>query len=250
MFRSIAGCCSASIYKGGVNTFVKLLPSSSIFTTHPCPLSSIHPYLIDFKTFVSFGNMAEEKPKVVFVLGGPGAGKGTQCQKIVDRFNYLHLSAGDLLREERARKGSEFGALIDDYIKNGKIVPVEVTCSLLENAMISSKKEKFLIDGFPRNQDNLDGWNRKMTDKVDLKCVLFFKCSEEVCITRCLSRGQSGSGRSDDNMESLQKRIATYNNDSLPIIEYFEQQGKVTTIDASPSAEEVFQEVEKVFENI
>lgn len=80
-------------------------------------------------------NMAQQKPKVVFVLGAPGAGKGTQCTKIVNKYGYVHLSAGDLLREERRRAGSEFGELIEDCIKNGKIVPVEVTCSLIDNAM-------------------------------------------------------------------------------------------------------------------
>ena len=69
-----------------------------------------------------------------------GAGKGTQCEKIVSEFGFKHLSAGDLLREERARDGSEFGALIEDYITNGKIVPVEITCSLLENAMVKTNK--------------------------------------------------------------------------------------------------------------
>lgn len=188
---------------------------------------------------------SEGKPKIVFVLGGPGAGKGTQCQRIVDKFGFVHLSAGDLLREERMREGSEVGQLIQDYIKNGKIVPVEITCSLIENAMKNSNKNKFLIDGFPRNQDNLDGWNNKMSDKVDFQFVLFFKCSEDVCIQRCLKRGES-SGRADDNLESLKKRIETYVGDSLPIIQHYEKQGKVKTIDASPDADVVFQEVEKV----
>lgn len=191
--------------------------------------------------------MSTAKPKVVFVLGGPGAGKGTQCSKIVERFQFTHLSAGDLLREERAREGSEFGQLIEDYIRNGKIVPVEVTCSLLENAMKNSGKSRFLIDGFPRNQDNLDGWNRQMSGKTDLQFVLFFDCAEDVCVQRCLGRGQSGSGRTDDNMDSLKKRIQTYNNDSLPIIKYFESVGQVKTIDASPDADKVFQDVERVF---
>ncbi|XP_064554531.1 UMP-CMP kinase [Drosophila montana] len=191
--------------------------------------------------------MSTVKPKVVFVLGGPGAGKGTQCSKIVERFQFTHLSAGDLLREERAREGSEYGQLIEDYIRNGKIVPVEVTCSLLENAIKNSGKSRFLIDGFPRNQDNLDGWNRQMSDKTDLQFVLFFDCAEDVCVLRCLSRGQSGSGRTDDNMDSLKKRIQTYNNDSLPIIKYFESAGQVKTIDASADADKVFQDVERVF---
>ncbi|KAH8404254.1 hypothetical protein KR215_002455 [Drosophila sulfurigaster] len=202
---------------------------------------------INYLSLLNNRKMSSEKPKVVFVLGGPGAGKGTQCSKIVQRFQFTHLSAGDLLREERAREGSQFGQLIEDYIRNGQIVPVEVTCSLLENAMKNSGKTRFLIDGFPRNQDNLDGWNRQMDGKADMQFVLFFDCAEDVCVERCLGRGQSGSGRSDDNMESLKKRIQTYNNDSLPIIKFFEQAGQVKTIDASPDAEKVFEEVERVF---
>ncbi|XP_078733524.1 UMP-CMP kinase-like [Lampetra fluviatilis] len=71
-------------------------------------------------------------PEVVFVLGGPGAGKGTQCEKIVETFGYTHLSAGDLLRAERSRKGSEFGTLIEKCIREGSIVPVEITLALLK----------------------------------------------------------------------------------------------------------------------
>lgn len=96
-------------------------------------------------TTITTSIMSSEKPKVVFVLGAPGAGKGTQCSKIVDEFGYVHLSAGDLLREERQRPGSEFGELIEDCITNGKIVPVEVTCSLLENAINKTVKVSIII---------------------------------------------------------------------------------------------------------
>jgi UMP-CMP kinase len=88
---------------------------------------------------------------VIFVLGGPGAGKGTQCAKLVADFGFAHLSAGDLLREEQDRPGSEFGEMIKSYIKEGTIVPLEVTVQLLENAMKrsldKSGKGMFLIDG-------------------------------------------------------------------------------------------------------
>lgn len=89
---------------------------------------------------------------VLFVLGGPGAGKGTQCTKLVSDYGFEHLSAGDLLREEQDRPGSEFGEMIKSYIKEGIIVPMEVTIQLLENAMKASmeadnKKGLFLIDG-------------------------------------------------------------------------------------------------------
>ena len=89
---------------------------------------------------------------VIFVLGGPGAGKGTQCAYLVRDYGFTHLSAGDLLRAEQDRPDSEFGSMIKDYIRDGKIVPMEVTVQLLENAMTEDINEKngngrFLIDG-------------------------------------------------------------------------------------------------------
>nr|XP_055058922.1 UMP-CMP kinase isoform X3 [Misgurnus anguillicaudatus] len=192
------------------------------------------------------------KPQVVFVLGGPGAGKGTQCARIVETYSYTHLSAGDLLREERSRKDSKSGQLIDSCIKEGKIVPVEITIDLLKKAMdetikTDEKKFRFLIDGFPRNHDNLQGWKEVMDEKADVKFVLFFDCGNEVCINRCLERGKS-SGRTDDNRESLEKRIQTYLQSTRPIIEQYEQQGKVHTIDASRSVDEVFADVKKILD--
>ena len=89
---------------------------------------------------------------VIYVLGGPGSGKGTQCAKVVRDYGFTHLSAGDLLRAEQDREGSEFGEMIKNYIKEGTIVPMEVTVQLLENAITDVVKDKggkgrFLIDG-------------------------------------------------------------------------------------------------------
>ncbi|KAL9950428.1 hypothetical protein ACROYT_G042922 [Oculina patagonica] len=188
------------------------------------------------------------KPIVIFVLGGPGAGKGTQCERIVKEFGYIHLSAGDLLREERA-SGSENGDLIESYIRDGKIVPVEITISLIEKAMDKNSVKKFLIDGFPRNEDNLQGWNRAMEGKVDVKCVLFFECVEDECIKRIMERGKS-SGRSDDNIESLRKRFHTYETQTMPIIEHYQKQGLVRKIQAIKSPDEVFEEVQNVLTSL
>jgi UMP-CMP kinase len=85
---------------------------------------------------------------VVFVLGGPGAGKGTQCANLVKDYAFEHLSAGDLLRAERERPGSKYGDLINDYIKNGQIVPMEITIALLDNAMKASGGKRFLVSLF------------------------------------------------------------------------------------------------------
>lgn len=119
-----------------MSVFIQRMLSLHIRTTLPIKtlpkLQNTHNYLLT-KQF--YGKMTTEKPKIVFVLGAPGAGKGTQCEKIVSEFGYVHLSAGDLLRAERNRSGSELGEMIENCIRGGKIVPVAVTCSLLENAI-------------------------------------------------------------------------------------------------------------------
>jgi UMP-CMP kinase len=136
-------------------------------------------------------------PRVIFVLGGPGAGKGTQCSNLVEEFDFVHLSAGDLLREERANAASQYGELISSYIKDGKIVPVEITVKLLLNAMNKSGRSAFLIDGFPRNADNLAGWERVVGKQAQVLGCLYFDCPEAVMEARLLERGKT-SGRTDE----------------------------------------------------
>lgn len=186
------------------------------------------------------------KPQVIFVLGGPGAGKGTQCQKMVNEFQFDHLSAGDLLREERKRPNSQYGELIEKHIREGSIVPAEITCGLIQRAMKKSKNHKFLIDGFPRNQQNLDCWNKQMAQNVILLLVLFFECSSAVSEQRCLRRGAAGSGRVDDSVESLRKRFVTYANDTVPVIEHYKRQNIIHTIDSARSRYCVFVDVKTV----
>ncbi|ORE10950.1 UMP-CMP kinase [Rhizopus microsporus var. microsporus] len=185
---------------------------------------------------------------VIFVLGGPGAGKGTQCDRIKRDYNFVHLSAGDLLREEQKRKGSKYGELIQNYIRDGLIVPMEVTIALLENAMREAieteNKTRFLIDGFPRKMDQAEKFEETV---VESKFVLYFSCSEETLLQRLLKRGES-SGRIDDNIESIKKRFQTFKDTSYPVIEAFETRNKVREINAEKSIDEVYDDVKKVFD--
>jgi len=171
------------------------------------------------------------KPAVVFVLGGPGAGKGTQCGKIVEEHGYVHLSAGDLLRAER-KSGSAQGQMISEYIAEGKIVPVEVTVKLLADAMTADGGSRFLVDGFPRNTNNLSGWQEVVGDRLELAGVLVYDCPEDVMEARLLERGKT-SGRTDDNVDSIRKRFVTFKNESQPVIAYYEHQGLVDIIDGT-----------------
>lgn len=185
------------------------------------------------------------KHKVIFVLGGPGSGKGTQCAKLVDEFGLTHLSAGELLRSARA-SGTEHGQMIDEFIKQGKIVPVAVSLGLLKSAMdkTSTTKTKetasiFLVDGFPRNADNVQGWNELMAESADVLCVLFMDCSQENQEKRVLSRGLT-SGRTDDNLASARKRFATYEMETLPVVELYGELGLLRSISAEADPDSVY----------
>ncbi|KAF2797797.1 UMP-CMP kinase-like protein [Melanomma pulvis-pyrius CBS 109.77] len=184
---------------------------------------------------------------VIFVLGGPGAGKGTQCAKLVSDYGFKHLSAGDLLREEQDRPGSEFGEMIKTYIKEGTIVPMEVTIKLLENAMKDArekdKKSLFLIDGFPRKLDQAHAFEKSV---VPSKFTLFFDCPEDVMQERLLNRGKT-SGRADDNLESIKKRFRTFVETSMPVVDEFESQGRVVKVSATRGPDEVYEDVKTNF---
>jgi len=184
---------------------------------------------------------------VIFVLGGPGAGKGTQCANLVRDYGFKHLSAGDLLREEQDRPGSEFGEMIKTYIREGQIVPMEVTIQLLENAMTSTISEngnrKFLIDGFPRKMDQAVKFEETVGKS---RFTLFFDCPEEVMQKRLLKRGET-SGRSDDNLESIKKRFKTFVDTSMPVVNNFEKEGRVVKVMATTGPDEVYEQVRKAF---
>lgn len=186
--------------------------------------------------------------RVLFVLGGPGAGKGTQCTRLAQRYGFVHLSAGDLLRAERA-SGSANGEMIDRTIREGQIVPVQVTLELIRKAMVQSGKDLFLIDGFPRNEDNLQGWEEHMNEAKDttVEGVLFFDCPEDEMEKRLIERGKT-SGRSDDNLESIRKRFRTYIDSTMPIIKYYEEQGKTFRVNAVGTPDEVFERAAKLIE--
>lgn len=193
-------------------------------------------------TTIDAQNMDSRKEvTVIFVLGGPGSGKGTQCANIVQHFGYTHLSAGDLLRAE-IKSGSENGAMIQNIIKEGKIVPSEVTVNLLQRAMLESGNNKFLIDGFPRNEENRLAF--ESVTGIDPEFVLFFDCPEEEMERRLLSRNQ---GREDDNIETIRKRFKVYMESSLPVIEYYNSKGKVRKMDAVKPADAVFEDVKAAF---
>ncbi|KAM3186909.1 hypothetical protein ACTXT7_003376 [Hymenolepis weldensis] len=207
--------------------------------------------------------------KVVFVLGPPGSGKGTICNIISPRYAFKHLSAGDLLREEMNQADSKLAEQIKKHMKMGTMVPVEITCRLLSNAMEETRRTdgntRFLVDGFPRNEDNKTGWEMFM-GHVEICKVIAVDCSDEYslisinirylmlmqwkpliklaffqeCILRCKSRK---CGRVDDDEQILKNRLAYHREHCIPIIEYYEKKGLVVHINGEQTRENVRYEV-------
>ncbi|WP_145197080.1 nucleoside monophosphate kinase [Thalassoglobus polymorphus] len=186
------------------------------------------------------------KPNVVFVLGGPGTGKGTMCELAEAQLGWTHLSIGELLRKER-EAGGETAVTIEDFITSGKLVPNEIVVTLLKNAMETvtrtTGKNNFLLDGFPRSLANLEGWYEIFGRETELPKMLYFECPYEVLEKRILSRAKY-SGRSDDNVESMKLRFDTFNEETLPTVDLFKNKNKCIEIDTSQDRPAVYRLVE------
>jgi len=185
------------------------------------------------------------KLPVIFVLGGPGCGKGTQCERIVAKYGYTHLSSGDLLRDE-VKSGSERGKALNAIMEKGDLVPLVVVLDLIAEEMLKKYKTSkgFLIDGYPREQAQ----GVQFEDQI-LPCtrVLYFDVPDEVMVERLLNRAKT-SGRVDDNEATIKLRLNTFHKHSEPVIEYYKN--KCYKIVALKTPDEVFVEVAKVLDAI
>ena len=191
----------------------------------------------------------EDKYKVIFIVGPPGAGKNTQCDKLVEKYNFIHFGAGDLLREE-IKRGTEDGKLIKSIMSEGKYVPTKITCDLIKKAMDNFGKDKiFLIDGYPRNQENIDGWNEIFGGNYTLVASILLKCNEEELEKRLLERAKI-SGRIDDNIEVIRKRFKTHIEQTQPIEEKLKEMGPFFEVQANGTEGEVFSRIKEKLSNL
>ena len=195
------------------------------------------------------------RPTALFVLGGPGSGKGTQCARLVSEFGFVHLSTGDLLRAETSKKSgrSETGELIAQCIAEGKLVPVQLIVALLDSAIqaaVSEGQRYFLVDGFPRAVDQKAAWDDVLGKRnIRVPFILYFDCPLAVLEQRLLQRGQS-SGRADDNIEAIKKRFVTFESESRPVVQQFAEEGRVRLIDGTQTPDEVYVQVRQLVASI
>jgi len=179
------------------------------------------------------------------VLGGPGSGKGTQCAKFVEAYGLVHISTGDLLREEVAL-GTELGLEIRDAMEEGKMVSNNVIKRLLLKAMESAGRDAagFLIDGFPRTMEQAIEFENHIGC---CNLVLYYECPAQVLTDRLVKRGET-SGRVDDNLASIEKRIHIFERTSLPVIEHYMADGRVQKVNGNASIEEVTTQTFEIFD--
>ena len=182
------------------------------------------------------------QPNVVFVLGGPGAGKGTMCELAESQLGWTHLSMGDLLRAER-ESGGDSATLIEQHMTEGKLVPNEIMVTLLKNSMEritrTTGRNNFLLDGFPRSLSNLEAWHEVFGREAELPKMIYFECPYDVLEKRILGRAKY-SGRSDDNVESLKLRFDTFKAETLPTVDLFKSKNKCVEIDTSQDRQTVY----------
>lgn len=182
------------------------------------------------------------KQRLVYVLGGPGSGKGSQCEKLVKEFGFIHMSAGDLLREEVKNKGPN-AETIEKIQKEGALVSSELLVEIIKATLAKHPKNgRFLLDGFPRSQQNLDAWEKIIKDTVDVSFLLHLTCSEETMEKRLIKRGET-SNRSDDNPETIRKRFQTFRNETMPVVKKMGE--KVVEVSSEDTIEQVFGKVKE-----
>lgn len=177
----------------------------------------------------------------IILFGPPGSGKGTQSEKLVEKYELLHLSTGDLLRKERKLK-TPLGIEAQQFIDKGQLVPDEVVIGMISSALDENLQARgFLFDGFPRTVAQAEALDKLLElKKSEIAVVLFLEVDEEELIARLVNRGKT-SGRTDDADENIQrKRQEVYKNETLPVAAHYAKPKKVVTINGMGSIEEIF----------
>lgn len=181
----------------------------------------------------------------IVIFGGPGSGKGTQSDKIIERYGLHHISTGELLRDHIAR-GTELGVTADSFISKGQLIPDELIIEVLASVFKDNPalvEKGVIFDGFPRTIPQAVALNTMLAGLgTELHAVVGLEVAEDELVRRMLERGKT-SGRSDDNIDTIRKRLDVYRNQTSPLRDFYKEQNKFLHIDGNRTVEAIFGDI-------
>lgn len=180
----------------------------------------------------------------IVLFGGPGSGKGTQSEKLIEKYGLHHISTGELLRDHIKRE-TELGKIAKQYIDEGQLIPDDLMIQILDDVLESEAKDKpgVIFDGFPRTIAQAEALNDllKKRDK-ELHAVVGLEVPDDELVKRMISRGKQ-TGRADDNEETIKKRLDVYHKQTSPLRDHYKKQQKYVAIDGNKKIEHIFDNI-------
>lgn len=188
----------------------------------------------------------------LILFGPPGSGKGTQAEKLVEKYQLLHISTGDLLRSE-IKNETPLGVEAKKYIDKGELVPDEVVIGMISSQLDQNvgKVKGFIFDGFPRTQPQAEALDKLLDLKnTAITQLVALNVSEEEVVARIIKRGET-SGRSDDNDQNIiRNRFQVYLNETTAVAEHYKSKGKYSEVKSEGTIEEVFEALTQVIDQL
>ena len=179
--------------------------------------------------------------KNIVIFGAPGAGKGTQSDKMIEKYGFGHISTGDVLRNE-IKNGTALGKTAKGYIDNGQLIPDELMVDILAHVYDSfgSHHKGVIFDGFPRTTPQAKALKKMLQERGHkIAAMIELAVPEEELMTRLINRGKE-SGRSDDNEETIKKRLNVYHTQTAPLIDWYKKEGVHHHVEGLGTVEEIF----------
>ncbi|WP_289859572.1 adenylate kinase [uncultured Muribaculum sp.] len=188
----------------------------------------------------------------IVIFGAPGSGKGTQSERLIDQYGLHHISTGDVLRSHMAR-GTELGKIAESFISQGQLIPDELMINILADVLDSNPaatQKGVIFDGFPRTIPQAKALNELLAKRgTEVHAVIGLEVDDEELVDRLIKRGQM-SGRSDDNLETINKRLTVYHSQTSPLRDYYMAEGKYKAIEGKGSIDDIFNAIKKSIDQV